>query len=205
MRVLVLNDIEEVSQLFPEFKKEEVSKKNKENNILFCDFMLFWLEKRKNKIQKNTYESYPCHIKNRIYPYFKEKEIQLCDLTSDDISDYRTPFLDFREPLRSYRFNLMYNVNRYIDRYKAAQTEEDRLVAYGRAERYAKVLSESIVDNVDTEHTSDASQYFKETAKGLLTGIILLVSEYGGDDERHIISVFRLIIEMNGLDEGAAT
>ena len=117
---------------------------------------------------------------------------------------YRTPFLDFRNPLRSYRFNLMYNVNKYTDQYKAAQTEEDKLIAYGRAERYAKVLSESIVDNIDAEQKSEASQYFKETAKGLLTGIILLVSEYGGEDERHIISVFRLIIELNGLDEGSS-
>lgn len=117
---------------------------------------------------------------------------------------YRTPFLDFRNPLRSYRFNLMYNVNKYTDQYKAAQTEEDKLIAYGRAERYAKVLSESIVDNIDAEHKSEASQYFKETAKGLLTGIILLVSEYGGEEERHIISVFRLIIELNGLDEGSS-
>ena len=117
---------------------------------------------------------------------------------------YRTPFLDFRNTLRSYRFNLMYNVNKYIDKYKAAQTEEERLIAYGRAERYAKVLSESIVDNIDDAQKSEASQYFKETAKGLLTGIILLVSEYGGEDERHIISVFRLIIELNGLDEGSS-
>lgn len=117
---------------------------------------------------------------------------------------YRTPFLDFRNPLRSYRFNLMYNVNKYTDQYKAAQTEEDKLIAYGRAERYAKVLSESIVDNIDGAQKSEASQYFKETAKGLLTGIILLVSEYGGEDERHIISVFRLIIELNGLDEGSS-
>ena len=117
---------------------------------------------------------------------------------------YRTPFLDFRNPLRSYRFNLMYNVNKYTDQYKATQTEEDKLIAYGRAERYAKVLSESIVDNIDDAQKSEASQYFKETAKGLLTGIILLVSEYGGEEERHIISVFRLIIELNGLDEGSS-
>ncbi|MFA9381966.1 MAG: VirD4-like conjugal transfer protein, CD1115 family, partial [Acetanaerobacterium sp.] len=117
---------------------------------------------------------------------------------------YRIPFLDFRNPLRSYRFNLLYNVNKYIDRYKKAESEEDKLISYGRAERYAKVLSESIIDNIDSAQTSEASQYFKETAKGLLTGIILLVSEYGDAEERHIISVFQLIIELNGLDEGSS-
>lgn len=117
---------------------------------------------------------------------------------------YRTPFLDFRNPLKSYRFNLLYNVNKYIDRYKAALDERERLINYGKAERYAKILSESIVDNIETDSKSDASQYFHETAKGLLTGIILLVSEYGDADERHIISVFRLIIELNGLDAGSS-
>ena len=117
---------------------------------------------------------------------------------------YRTPFLDFRNPLKSYRFNLLYNVNKYIDHYKAATDEADRLINYGKAERYAKVLSESIVDNLETDSKSDASQYFNETAKGLLTGMTLLVSEYGDADERHIISVFRLIIELNGLDEGSS-
>ncbi len=117
---------------------------------------------------------------------------------------YRTPFLNFDDPIHSYRFNLLCNVNKYIDRYKAATTESDKLINYGNAERYAKVLSESIVDNIETESHSDASQYFKETSKGLLTGIILLVSEYGDEDQRHIISVFRLIIELNGLDEGSS-
>lgn len=98
----------------------------------------------------------------------------------------------------------MNNINRHIDQYKSAQTEEDRLLHYGRAERYAKILSSSIVDNMGDVQKSDSGNYFNETSKGLLTGMILLVSEYGDENERHIISVFKLIIEMNGLTEDSS-
>lgn len=119
-------------------------------------------------------------------------------------SGYRVLFLNFEKPLESYQFNLMNNINRHIDRYKAAQTEQDRLLHYGRAERYAKILSSSIVENMGDVQKSDSGDYFNETSKGLLTGMILLVSEYGESEERHIISVFKLIIEMNGLTEDSS-
>jgi len=118
---------------------------------------------------------------------------------------YRVLFLNFDKPLKSYRFNLMHNINRHIDLYKSAETDEERLLHYGRAERYAKILSSSIVDNMGEVQKSDSGSYFTETSKGLLTGMILLVSEYGEPEERHIISVFRLIIELNGLTEDSNT
>jgi len=118
---------------------------------------------------------------------------------------YRVLSLNFSEPLKSACFNLMHNINRHIDRYKAAETDEERLLHYGRAERYAKILSSSIVDNMGEVQKSDSGSYFTETSKGLLTGMILLVSEYGEPEERHIISVFKLIIELNGLTEDSNT
>lgn len=111
--------------------------------------------------------------------------------------------LDFRSPLNGLAFNLMHDINRSIDRYKAETDRSERLIWYAQAEKYAKILSASIVENLDTENDSEASDYFKGTAKGLITSLILLVSEYGEPDERHIISVFRLIIELNGLDDSA--
>lgn len=114
---------------------------------------------------------------------------------------YRVLTLNFSQPLKSARFNLLANINRHIDRYKAATDSNDRLLHYGRAERYAKILAASIVDNMGDVQKSDSGSYFSETSKGLLTGMILLVSEYGDTNERHIISVFRLIIELNGLTE----
>ncbi len=49
------------------------------------------------------------------------------------------------------------------------------------------------------EGKDETSQFFNNSAGGLITGLILLVSQYGAEDERHIISVFKLVIELNGL------
>ncbi len=57
-------------------------------DILFCDYMVLWLETRKNKIQPNTYETYHGQIINHIYPYFAEEGIYLRELTSEDIEEY---------------------------------------------------------------------------------------------------------------------
>lgn len=115
-----------------------------------------------------------------------------------------TPLLlDFRSPLNSLQFNLMHNINKNIDDFKAAKSKRDKLIAYAKAEKYSKILSSSVVDNLETDSKSEGSAYFNETAKGLITALILLVSEYGEQNQRHILSVFRLIIELNGLSEGS--
>ena len=119
-------------------------------------------------------------------------------------SGYVTPALDFANPLLSPKFNLLYNVNKYMDNYQKDETEEEKLISYGKAERYAKILAESIISNMNTTSASEASEYFNETSRGLITGIALLVSEYGEENQRHIISVFKLIIELNGLQEGSS-
>lgn len=49
-------------------------------------------------------------------------------------------------------------------------------------------------------NSGDSSEYFNETARGLITGLVLLVSQYGQDGERHIVSVFNLIVELAGAD-----
>lgn len=118
-------------------------------------------------------------------------------------SGYHCLYLDFRNPLQSYQFNLMHNINGFIDQYRKNKGKSAALMYYGRAERYAKVLASCIIENMESPQQSEAGAYFTNTSKGLLTGMILLVSEYAAADERHIISVFRLIIELTGLTEGS--
>ncbi|MEG1447974.1 MAG: type IV secretory system conjugative DNA transfer family protein [Oscillospiraceae bacterium] len=122
---------------------------------------------------------------------------------------YKTPFLNFADPTKSYKYNILSNINFYMDKYKNAKTESEKLVNYGRAENYAKILSSSIVDSISSskgDGGNGAERFFNDTAKGLLTGMSLVVSEYGDEkkNERHILSVFRLIIELNGLEEGSS-
>lgn len=115
-------------------------------------------------------------------------------------SGYRTPTLDLRNILLSSRYNLLNNVNIAIDRYKASNDRMERAMQYGKAERYAKQLANQLIDS-STEVKSDSGDYFNETARGLLIGIILMVSEYAPARARHIISVFQLILELNGQSE----
>lgn len=114
-------------------------------------------------------------------------------------SGYDVLFLDFRNPSGSYHFNLMNGVNSEIDLSKNAVSKEDGMRHYARAERYAKQVSSSIVKNIMGETKDSSSDFFDKTAQGLITGLQLMVSQYGSDNERHIISVFKLIIELNGL------
>jgi type IV secretion system protein VirD4 len=116
---------------------------------------------------------------------------------------YRVMYLDFRYPMKSFKDNLMIGINNEIDKYKSDIDEGEKIMHYAKAERYAKTLAASIVENLSTESKSDSSQFFNDTSKGLITALILLVAEYGDEGERHIISVFKLLIELNGLTEGS--
>lgn len=60
----------------------------KYNNILFCDYMVDWLEKQKGKVEKTTYIGYEQVIKGRLYKYFKAKKIKLTELKPKHIQDF---------------------------------------------------------------------------------------------------------------------
>lgn len=115
---------------------------------------------------------------------------------------YRTPVLDLRSIFRSAQYNIMYRVNRMMDAWASEQDPKQKALHYAVAERYAKVIAEAIIGSVqqNTGSSNDSSEYFNETARGLIIGLILLVSRYGEPEERHIISVFNLIVELSGSD-----
>lgn len=66
-------------------KKIRVSK-----DMLFSDFMIYWIKATKNSYEQNTYGSYLMQVNKRIAPYFAETGITLEELTSFDIQDYYT-------------------------------------------------------------------------------------------------------------------
>ena len=61
---------------------------DKYKNILFCDYMIDWLEKQKGKVEQTTYIGYEQVIKGRLYKYFKAKKIKLVDLKPKHIQDF---------------------------------------------------------------------------------------------------------------------
>lgn len=113
---------------------------------------------------------------------------------------YRVLKLDLRNVFCSCHFNLLYRVNAEIDAWRKAQDARQRAVHYATAERYAKTIASAIIGAAGSAGSGDNSEYFNETSRGLITGLVLLVSQYGKEGERHIISVFNLIVELAGAD-----
>lgn len=65
---------------------EEVKKD--ENKLLFVDYILDWLERKKNKVQMSTWEAYEIYAKCHIIPYFEPLQLELKDVTSKHIMEY---------------------------------------------------------------------------------------------------------------------
>ena len=57
-------------------------------DILFCEYIMKWVEDMKNHVEITTFEGYYNNIKKHIYPYFYKKKIKLTELTAKDISTY---------------------------------------------------------------------------------------------------------------------
>ena len=80
--------------------------------------------------------------------------------------------------------------------------EPTNLAARAKSEKYAKILSKTII-NPDGENFAQ-NQYFYDAAEGVLTAVILLLAEYLPPREidgvlrerRHIVSVFKLVQEL---------
>lgn len=106
---------------------------------------------------------------------------------------YKISVIDLRNPTRSHGNNLLHLVNKYMDLYKA---EPEQLVYKARAEKYAKIISKMIILSGMDSASFGQNAYFYDAAEGLLTATILLVSEFCEPEERHIVSVFKIIQEL---------
>lgn len=106
---------------------------------------------------------------------------------------YHVSVIDLRNPTRSNGNNLLHLVNKYMDLYQA---NPDKLVYKARCEKYAKIISKTIIlSGMDTASFGQ-NAYFYDAAEGLLTATILLVAEFCKPEQRHIVSVFKIIQEL---------
>ena len=106
---------------------------------------------------------------------------------------YRVGVIDLRNPTRSDGFNLLHLVNKYMDAYRE---HPDTLLFKAKAERYAKIISKTIITAGMDGQSFGQNQFFYDAAEGLLTATILLVAEFCPPPERHIVSVFKIIQEL---------
>lgn len=107
---------------------------------------------------------------------------------------YNVSVLDLRNPTRSDENNILHLVNKYMDMYLA---DKSNLSAKAKAEKYAKITAKTII-NIGGGDSASYGQnaYFYDSAEGVLSSIILLLAEFGEKNERHIVSVFKLIQEL---------
>ncbi len=106
---------------------------------------------------------------------------------------YHVSVIDLRNPTRSNGNNLLHLVNKYTDLY---QKHPNTLVYKAKAEKYAKIISKTIILSGMDAASFGQNAYFYDAAEGLLTATILLVAEFCEPKKRHIVSVFKIIQEL---------
>lgn len=106
---------------------------------------------------------------------------------------YNVSVIDLRNPTKSNGNNLLNLVNKYMDLYK----EHPSQLAYkAKAEKYAKIISKTIILSGAESASFGQNAYFYDAAEGILTATILLVAEFCEPQKRHIVSVFKIIQEL---------
>lgn len=106
---------------------------------------------------------------------------------------YNVAVIDLRNPVRSDSFNMLSMVNKYMDIHRETKNISDK----AKAEKYAKITAKTIIYSGEGDASSyGQNAFFYDAAEGLLTSVILLVAEYCKPEERHIISVFKMIQDL---------
>ncbi len=113
--------------------------------------------------------------------------------------EYKVAVIDLRNPTRSDGFNLLTLINHYMD---LSREHPDNLAARAKAEKYAKILSKTIVTPEGDTSQYGQNAFFYDAAEGLMTAIVLLLAEFLPPTEqepverRHIVSVFKLVQDL---------
>ncbi len=106
---------------------------------------------------------------------------------------YNVAVIDLRNPTKSDGNNLLHLVNKYMDLWKA---EPNNLAYKAKAEKYAKIISKTIIMSGMDGASFGQNAFFYDAAEGLLTATILMVAEFCPPETRHIVSVFKVIQDL---------
>jgi integrase len=70
------------------YENMEAQSQGNAENPLFSDYMLNWLELIRNSVEATTFTSYRRIVKYSVAPYFKELDVNLCELQPKHIQGY---------------------------------------------------------------------------------------------------------------------
>ena len=88
-------------------EKEKNSENSNPSDILFTDYAIDWLERKKGKVEKVTWDGYYAVTKGQIIPYFKPLNLSLGDIKPKHIMDYYDS--KFRYSIRKKSKGLSFN------------------------------------------------------------------------------------------------
>ena len=104
----------------------------------------------------------------------------------------RVSVIDLRSPTRSDGANMLHLISMYADLYH--KNPQD-LRARAKMEKYAKICAKTIIQaGGETNYGQNA--YFYDAAEGLLASVMMLIAEFCPPEERHIVSVFKLLQDL---------
>lgn len=106
---------------------------------------------------------------------------------------YSVAVLDLRNPTKSDGNNLLHLVNKYMD---ASKEHPENIGLRAKAEKYAKIIAKTLIFDEGDSTAYGQNAFFYDAAEGLMTSVILLIAEYAPPEQRHIVSVFKLIQDL---------
>lgn len=111
-----------------------------------------------------------------------------------DYYGYHIAVIDLRNPMSSDGNNMLHLVNKYMDLYKQDKTN---LSVKAKTEKYAKIIAKTIIFSDGADASSyGQNRFFYDSAEGLLTSVILIVAELCPGNQRHIVSVFKMVQDL---------
>lgn len=165
-----------------------------QEDMLFSDFLLQWLEIAKPTIALTTYSSYSGMAKSVIIPYFKERKITLSEIKATDIQAF------YMKQLKRVKANTVIHYHSVIHRALKYAVKID-LISVNPADKVERPKADKFIGSF---YDSNEVQALFEAAKGTLIEIPILeyicVDEMGTLISPHYLTAsFPKLLEKNNL------
>lgn len=72
----------------------------------------------------------------------------------------------------------------------------ENIALKAKAEKYAKIIAKTLIFSDGDAASYGQNAFFYDAAEGLMTAVILLIAEFAPPEQRHIVSVFKLIQDL---------
>lgn len=87
-RLPVKGNKKRAEEMLAKTRREFVVPDDKENGLLFADYLVAWLDIVKPSVSLNTFAGYSNSVKNILAPYFRETGVLLSELQTEDIQAF---------------------------------------------------------------------------------------------------------------------